>query len=249
MTILRRLAFASLAAPLALGLAACGSDAGTEAALEAEPVAAVPAPAGQTWSETTTVTDFDGYQIGNPQAPIKLVEYGSLTCGACANFTQTGFEQLREKYVETGKVSFELRNQVHNGIDLVLARLVRCSGPDAMVPLSEQVWMNFNDVMNTVQQNGAAMEQAMALPEAQRFAAAAQAAGLLDFFAARGLSRDQAQTCLADVESVKAIAERSDQQSKELDVAGTPTFFVNGQKIDANSWETLEPILQRAGAR
>ncbi len=249
MTILRRLAFASLAAPLALGLAACGSDAGTEAALEAEPVAAVPAPAGQTWSETTTVTDFDGYQIGNPAAPIKLVEYGSLTCGACANFTQTGFEQLREKYVDTGKVSFELRNQVHNGIDLVLARLVRCSGPDAMVPLSEQVWMNFNDVMNTVQQNGAAMERAMAMPEAQRFAAAAEAAGLLDFFAARGLSRDQARTCLADVESVKAIAERSDQQSKELDVAGTPTFFVNGQKVEANSWDTLEPVLQRAGAR
>lgn len=249
MTILRRLALTAFAAPLALGLAACGSDAGSEAALEAEPVAAVPAPAGQEWSEVTTVTDFDGYQIGNPDAPIKLIEYGSLTCGACANFTQTGFEQLREKYINTGKVSFELRNQVHNGIDLVLARLVRCSGPEAMVPLSEQVWMNFDAVLGGAQQNGAALERAMALPEEQRFAAAAEAAGLLDFFAARGLSRDQARTCLADTASVKAIADRSDQQSEELDVAGTPTFFVNGQKVEANSWDALEPILQRAGAR
>ncbi|WP_435417151.1 thioredoxin domain-containing protein [Parerythrobacter aurantius] len=249
MTILRRSLIATLAAPLALALAACGSDAGTEASLEGEPVAAVAPPAGKQWSEVTTVTQYDGYQIGNPDAPIKLVEYGSLTCGACANFTQTGFEQLREKYIDTGKVSFEVRNQVHNGIDLILARLVRCSGPEAMVPLSEQVWMNLETVLGGAQQNQAGLEQAMALPESQRFAAAAEAAGLLDFFAARGLSRDQAKTCLADVDAVKAIADRSDKQSQEFDVTGTPTFFVNGRKVEENSWAKLEPILQRAGAR
>lgn len=249
MTMFRRVTLATLAAPLALGLAACGSDAEGDAALNGEPVAEVPAPEGQEWAEVTQVTDYDGYQIGNPDAPIKMVEYGSLTCGACAYFTQTGFEPLRNEYINSGRVSFELRNQVHNGIDLVLARLVRCSGPEAMVPLSEQVWLNLNEVLGGAQANGEALERAMTLPENERFVAAAEAAGLLDFFAARGLSRDQARTCLADVDSVKAISDRSDQQSKEFDVTGTPTFFINGKKIDSNGWEQIEPILQKAGAR
>ncbi|ANY20337.1 DSBA-like thioredoxin domain protein [Tsuneonella dongtanensis] len=241
---------ASFALVAALALASCGSNNAADGEVaEGAPVAAVAAPTGQAWIDVASVTPDGGYMVGNPDAPIKLMEYGSLTCGACANFTQTGFETLRDKYINTGKVSFELRNQVHNGIDLVLARLVRCSTPDAMVPLSEQVWMNFDTIMTGAQAAGPQLEAAMALPESQRFVAVAQASGLLPFFASRGISEDQARTCLADAKSVEAIAERSDKQSEELNVTGTPTFFVNGSNVGTQSWETLEPMLQRAGAR
>ncbi|ABC63811.1 protein-disulfide isomerase [Erythrobacter litoralis HTCC2594] len=250
MTPFRRVVFATFAAPLALGLAACGDTATDEGVVEGEPVAEVPAPEGQQWADVTTVTDLQGHMIGNPDAPIKLVEYGSLTCGTCANFTQTGFEELRSEYINTGRVSFELRPLVLNPLDLVMVNLARCSSDEAVVPLSEQVWMNFQEVMGQAQQAGQAFEQAIGLPEEQRYVAAAEATGLLDFFAARGLSRDQARTCLQDVEKVKAIAERSAQQGEEFNVTGTPTFFVNGNKLaDVYSWEALEPVLQRAGAR
>lgn len=251
MTINRRLALTIFAAPLALGLAACGDTEGTEATIsESEPVAAVPAPEGAEWAEVTQVTDLQGHMIGNPDAPIKLLEYGSLTCGTCANFTQTGFESLRENYINTGKVSFELRPLVLNPFDLVLVRLARCSTDEAVVPLSEQVWKNFAEVMGGAQAAGPAMEQAMGLPEDQRFAAVAEATGALDFFAARGLSRDQARTCLADLGSIQEIADRSKQQGEEFNVTGTPTFFLNGNKLEGVlSWEALEPVLQRAGAR
>lgn len=241
----------ALAAALAFALGACSSEeaAADGAIAEGAPVAAVPAPAGQEWIDVVTVTPADGYMVGNPNAPIKLMEYGSLTCGACANFTQTGFEALRDKYINTGKVSFELRNQVHNGIDLVLARLVRCSTPDAMVPLSEQVWLNFDQIMAGAQAAAPQLEQAMALPENRRFGAVAEAAGLYPFFAARGISEDQARTCLADAKSVQAIAERSEKQSDELKVTGTPTFFINGRNLGSLGWAELEPMLQRAGAR
>lgn len=241
----------SLALAAVLALTACNSkDAAADGEIaEGAPVAAVAAPAGQEWIDVAAQTPDGGYLVGNPNAPIKLMEYGSLTCGACANFTQTGFETLRDKYINTGKVSFELRNQVHNGIDLVLARIVRCSTPDAMVPLSEQVWLNFEQIMAGAQAAGPQLEGAMALPENQRFAAVAQAAGLFPFFASRGISEDQARTCLADAKSVTAIAERSDKQSEELKVTGTPTFFINGQNIGTQSWAALEPMLQRAGAR
>lgn len=236
---------------VALALSACNSeDAPADGTIaEGTKVGAVAAPAGQEWIDIASQTAGGGYLVGNPDAPIKLMEFGSLTCGACANFTQTGFEALRQKYINTGKVSFELRNQVHNGIDLVLARLVRCSTPDAMVPLSEQVWLNFDQVMAGAQAAAPQLESAMALPENQRFSAVAQAAGLFQFFATLGVSEDQARTCLADAQSVEAIAERSDKQSEELKVAATPTFFINGNNVGTQNWTNLEPMLQRAGAR
>lgn len=250
MTTLRRIALMTFAAPLALGLAACGDSATADGEVaEGEQVAAIAAPAGQSWADTATVSEYDGYIMGNPNAPIKLVEYASLTCGACAAFSTDASEPLRDKYVSSGVVSYEIRNQVHNGIDLVLARLVRCGQPESFHPLAEQVWANLGQLMEGAQSNPQALEAAMSLPENQRFPAIGQASGLYDFFAARGLSRDQATSCLADNASVTAIADRSEKQSTEFNVTGTPTFFINGARVDGTSWTVVEPLLQRAGAR
>ncbi len=248
MTISRNFAFTTLAAPLALALAACGGDAEADMP-SGEPIDAVPAPDGQSWTDIVEVTDSDGYLIGNPDAPLKLIEYASLTCGACANFAQTGADQLKDDYVSTGAVSFELRNQVHNTFDLTLAALARCSAPESFHPLAQQVWTNFNGVMGQMQGAQSQLSNVGDLPEDQRFIAIADAAGFLDFFAARGVSRDQAEACLADSDAVMAIADRSTQQSDELGVDSTPTFILNGRVLEQRSWDDLEAVLQEAGAR
>lgn len=250
MTISRRLIpnrflWATLAAPLAL--AACNGAEGEIA--EGEPIAAIAAPEGTSWTQIAQVSEYDGYVLGNPDAPIKVVEYASLTCPACAAFAQTGSDPLKEEYVSTGVVSIELRNQVHNIFDLTLARLVRCGAPESFHPLSHQVWLNLSQLQQQIQAGGESLQGAEGLPPEQLYPLIADAAGFYDFFAARGISRDQAATCLADAASVDAIGDRSDQQSAEFEVTGTPTFFVNGTKVDGISWEDLEPVLQRAGAR
>lgn len=248
MTTLRKSMLTAFTAPVLLGLAACGDAAGESGDLEGDAIAAIPAPDGQEWTDTVSVSDMDGYVLGNPEAPIKLIEYGSLTCGACANFSSTS-AALEEKYVKSGVVSFELRNQVQNGIDLLLARLVRCGQTESFHPLARDVWANLSPILERAQANPQAMEAAMSLPEDQRFVAAADAAGLLDYFAARGISRDQASACLADNAAVQAIADRSTEQSRELNVTGTPTFFINGNNVGTQNWTSLEPMLQQAGAR
>jgi len=248
MMTLRRLSLATLAAPLALALAACGGE--TEGgAVDGEPIAAIPAPDGQAWTDVVQVTEEDGYLLGNPDAPIKIIEYASLTCGACAAFAQDGAGQLKEDYVTTGVVSYELRNLVRDGYDLTLARLTRCGAPESFHPLSDQVWLNFDQIMNGAQQGQQAMQQMGDLPDDQLYVAVAETAGFLDFFAARGISRDQAASCLSDNASVVAIGERSEQQANELGVTATPTFFMNGNALEERSWADIEPLLQRAGAR
>ena len=146
-------------------------------------------------------------------------------------------------------VSYEIRNLIRDPVDLTIAMLARCSGPAAFHPIANQVWQNFDALMNTVQTNAAGIQQAASVPMAQRFQAIGQASGLLDFFAQRGISNDQAMQCLADSAKAEAIASRSQQQGDELQITGTPTFFLNGQRLEPTSWAGLEPVLQAAGAR
>lgn len=239
----------ALTAPLALTLAACGGDAAPDGSTESKPIAAIAAPAGTQWTDTVAVTELDGYRIGNPDAPVKLVEYASLTCGACAAFAENGMEPLKEKYVNSGVVSYELRNQIHGPDDLILARIIRCGQPESFHPLAEQVWGNLQALLGPVYANQEVMQQALTLPENRRFAAFAEQGGFLDFFAARGVSRDQARQCLSDPASLKTIAENSQKQSDEFNVTGTPTFLINGNSVGTQNWDSLEPMLQNAGAR
>jgi len=252
----RRIALTAFAAPLTLALAACDG-ATEEGPIQGDPIAPIAAPAGQSWVETAAETPEGGFVIGNPNAPLKLVEYASHTCGHCAAFAQEAAAELDE-YVAKGTVSYELRNQIHDPIDLTIALLARCGTPASFHPLANQAWQNFDSIMTTVQANGAALQQAQQAPQAQRFQAIAQASGLLEFFAARGISRDQAMTCLADIDKAQRIADASQTQSEELDVTGTPTFFLNGRLVEGTSWGPttgpnanpgIEAALQAAGAR
>lgn len=235
------------AAPLAL--AACGDDAAPGEVAEGEALPAVTAPPGTSWSDTVTVTPEGGYMIGNPDAPLKLVEYASHTCGACANFAVTGKQPLKSKYVASGVVSFEQREVFLNPYDIVIATMTQCGAKEQMQPLSDEVWQNLEAVFTGLQGNPAAVQAASALPPAERFGKIAEVTGLIDFFAARGLSADQARTCLADTAKIEAMVKASEAQAKEVGVTGTPTFVLNGKKLDVNQWPQLEPLLQRAGAR
>lgn len=250
MTMLRNIAFASLAAPMALALSACGSktdDSGE--APEAAKIDPIPAPAGKSWTETAQYTPEGGILEGNPDAPIKIVEYASHTCPHCAEFSKEAEPDLTEKYVASGRVSYEVRNQIHDPIDLTFAVLARCAGPEAFRPLTEQGWEHLRSFYDKAQGNQDAFGAAMSKAGAARFDGIAQVTGMFDFFAARGISKDQAKQCLANVDTAKTIAENSDKQSTELDVKGTPTFFVNGKNIGTVGWPELEAMIQRAGAR
>lgn len=232
-----------------LMLAACGDEVATGAAASSEPLPMVAAPAGQSWAQKVTVTEQGGYLVGNPDAPLKLVEYGSLTCPACASFAAEGVEPLMANYVNTGRVSFEFRSfLIHGPLDLALTRLIGCSTPEAALPLADQVWANLGAIQQAASANQAALSSINGLPEDQRFVQFGELTGLYDFFAARGISEDQARTCLGDFASLEKLDALSTSYAND-GITGTPTFLLNGSKVDAGGWSQLEPLLQRAGAR
>ena len=121
----RRLLLAFAAAPLALGLAGCGDK--TAEPAKGDPIAKIAPPAGQKWEETVSDGTDGGMVLGNPQAPIKLIEYGSLSCPHCARFAQEGMQPLMNDYIATGRVSFEYRSFAIHPQDIPLTLLVRCT--------------------------------------------------------------------------------------------------------------------------
>lgn len=249
-TALRRLILATSIAPLALGLAACKKDATGAGAPSGAPIARIAPPAGKAWSDVVAVTDEGGYRVGNPNAPIKLVEYGALSCSHCAEFSEKASADLRENFVASGRVSYELRLMLNNALDVPADLLATCGAPEAVVPLSDQFWAWQRNMFDNLKAAGDAKFQAVSqLPREQQFAAMAQLTGMDQFFAERGIARDQAAVCLADTAKAEKLVKQGSDYASKYNIEGTPTFYVNGAKLEFNTWELLKPQLEKLGAR
>ena len=246
---------ALLALP-ALMLAACGgsgSGADTNSSAPAAPVAAVAPPAGQQWSDVVAKTPDGGYRMGNPNAAIKIVEYGSRLCPTCGYFGRTGQEPLTNNYVNTGKVSYEFREfLVHGAPDIPGALLGRCAGPGPFFPLLEAMFLAQEQMEPKLADQAATtkLQQSLVGKSPAEIATAwAEYLGYIDFVKQRGIPEAQARACLNDTKALDEITKVMQQASQDKGVNQTPTFFLNGEKLgDVSTWQQLEPKLKAAGA-
>ena len=87
-----------------------------------------------------SITPDGGFVMGNPKAKVTIVEYGSLTCPHCRHFAETAYKPLVSEYVRTGKVSYEFRSLILNGIDLAATLVARCGGPSHFFPMTEKLY-------------------------------------------------------------------------------------------------------------
>ena len=234
---------------LPLALAGCSKEGTGTPAAPASPVAAITAPAGQNWTEVAARTP-EGTIVGNPNAPIKLVEYGSRLCPTCGALAREGFEPLMQNYVKTGKVSFEYREfLVHGAPDLPPALLGNCTDPAAFFPLLEQMYQaqeGFNTKLQAMPQPMQAQLQTAKPVDAIRMMA--EQMGLIDFAKQRGIPEAKARACIGDMTQIDRWTKQTQDKSADGTVAGTPTLILNGKKAEAVSWGQLEPLLKAAGA-
>jgi protein-disulfide isomerase len=227
----------------ALALALAGMAAAAPAA-DAAPARSAAAQAD--WTRTVVATAEGGFRMGNPAARVKLVEYGSLTCGHCAAFAKEGMASLVGSYVKSGKVSYEYRNYVLNGLDVAATLVARCGGPSRFFPVADKFYATQPQWMGRVSALSAAQKaQLNALPESQRLGRLAEIVGLTGIAAQHGISPAQSKACLADQAALGRLGKMAEAASAQ-GVQGTPTFFLNGANIGTHSWSTLEPILRES---
>ena len=230
-------------------LAGCGKTDEANVSKAEGSTAAVAAPAGTTWAEKIVATD-EGVQMGNPDAAIKVIEYGSYTCPHCRDFNAESQAPLEKDYVNTGKISFEYRNLVRDPVDITVALIAHCGGPEMFFPLSAQLFANQEPMITALQAVGdAGYKAAMAAPAEQRFIKLAEAAGLIEFAKQRGLPEDKVRACLADPKQAARLAKITEESSSKYNITGTPSFLLNGTLLDNTAtWAALQAKLRDAGA-
>lgn len=61
-----------------------------------------------------TTALFPGYPMGNPDAPVEIIEYGDFVCPVCGNFAVITEPDIRERLVQTGRVHWIFRDRPLN---------------------------------------------------------------------------------------------------------------------------------------
>lgn len=235
---------------LALALAACGggTDGNNKTAANSS-AAAVAAPAGSNWTDTASKTEAGGFVMGNPDAAVKLIEYGALSCGHCADFSAKSKDKLKE-YIAKGTVSYEFRPFLLNILDVPATLLARCSGPGPFFALSEQLFAAQREWAGKAETITPADQQAWQGMQPEQVAPALAAKlGLDAFVQQRGVGAEQAKACLSDKAAIDELSKITETGVKDHKISGTPTFLINGEvQGTANTWEAIEPLLIAAGA-
>jgi protein-disulfide isomerase len=219
---------------------------GSFAALPAGAATARKVPAAVDWTRTVVRTPQNGFRMGNPNAKVKLVEYGSLACPHCRAFEQTGYKPLVRQYVRSGRVSYEFRNFLLNAPDIAVSLLAHCAGPAKFFPMSEVVfatqpqWFEKISALSDTQRT-----EIEKMTDAQRNVRLGEVAGFPQIAARFGVTPAQARQCLSDPKGQDRLLNIT-KAAEDAGIHRTPTFLINGKVTDAATWEQLEPQLKNA---
>jgi protein-disulfide isomerase len=233
----------------ALLVSACGDKGNDNAATSNGSVTPVAAPNGGDWTKTVSLTPEGGMRMGNPDAKVKLVEYGSLTCPHCAEFAEKGEPQLVDKYVKTGQVSYEFRNFVRDPLDITMSLIARCGGASPQFfQLSNAMYSDqksiFDKLQSVPQQQLASLQSQAPV---QQFQAYAKFAGLQEWAAQRGLPSAKTSACLSNQQEIEKLVQMNSDAVSQYNLPGTPTFLINGEVVpETATWDKLEPKLKEA---
>jgi protein-disulfide isomerase len=92
-----------------------------------------------------------GHSKGSEDAPITLIEYGSVTCGGCKYFHDKIMPRVERDYIETGKVRFIFREALRNDVDTALISMARCKGEDKFFAITDAIFERQPEIIKTAQ--------------------------------------------------------------------------------------------------
>jgi protein-disulfide isomerase len=196
---MREILFAAIALTLA----------GTLPALAQSPPTPSTPPSAAALANPLALTPDDRI-LGNPDAPITIIEYASMTCPHCAHFATEVLPKLKATWLDTGKARLILRDYPLDELALRAAMVARCAPADKFYP--------FVDTLFASQRQWALAKDYQA--ELGRLA-------LLG-----GMSKTQFNACLADKSVEDKVLQSRLVATQQLKVDSTPTFFINGTKFD-----------------
>lgn len=208
----------------------------------------MPAPvAAQNWNAEYAETG-KGHRVGNPDAPLQLIEFVSYTCPHCAHFERDAEAELRYFYVHEGHAAVEVRHTIRNIVDLSAALVTEC-GPAENFFDNHRIMLHAQDAWlargRELSDSQMARWQTGNMPS--RLRAIADDLEFYELMEPRGYSISQLAACLSDEAKAQALASASQVNGEEFAVPGTPSFVLNGTLLEGvHSWPALQQVLSAA---
>ena len=162
--------------------------------------------------------------LGNPDSPVILTEYASLTCPHCARFHENVYPELKTNYIDNGKILYRFREVYFDRIGLWASMVARCGGSEKYFGIidllfaSQKSWSTQRDPRLVV-------------------------ARLMEIGRAAGLSNDALEVCLTDAAKAKRLNDLWEQNREKDNINSTPTFIINGKSYSNMTYDELSSIL------
>jgi len=148
--------------------------------------------------------------LGNPKAPVTIIEYASLSCPHCAHFENEVLPAIEKKWIASGKAKLVMRDFPLDREALAAEVLARCVPPQRYYPLVKTLFAS----------------QLEWVPGPDWRAALGRIAKLA------GIGSSEFNACLANKKLENEVAGSRLIASQQLGVDATPTFFINGKKFE-----------------
>jgi len=166
-------------------------------------------------------------QLGNPDAPVTVIEYASFTCPHCATFHQGPYKQLKADYIDTGKINFIYREVYFDRFGLWASMIARCGDAEKFFGITDLIY----EKQSEWAQAGTPPQIADELRKIGRLA---------------GLENDTLEACLQDQEKAQTLVAWYQQNAEEHDISSTPSFVINGTTYQNMSYGEFSALIDEA---
>ena len=165
--------------------------------------------------------DIDDLVIGDINAPVTIIEYSDFECPYCARFYNGAYQEIKTKYVDTGKVKIIYK-------DFPLTRI----HPNAQ---------KAGEAVHCSMEQGKGLEMHDRIFETS---ASPTVDNLKKWAVEIGLNSAEFDECLdSDKYAEEVLADQ--QEGVEAGVTGTPSFIINGQSLSgARPFADFERIIE-----
>jgi len=161
-------------------------------------------------------------EYGNRNAPVTIIEYASLTCPHCRNYHSKVFPKVKRQYVDTGKVRYIIREFPIGRTAGTAAIATRCAPKAKYLPMTEAFLSRQREWVSQEVRPDAIYSVAKS----------------------SGMSRAEFDKCLSNQAIIDGLTEVK-QRGRKYGVIGTPTLFINGQKLQgAVTFEEVKALIQ-----
>ncbi|MCK6419057.1 MAG: DsbA family protein [Alphaproteobacteria bacterium] len=147
--------------------------------------------------------------LGDVNAPIRISEHASLTCGHCAHFHKETFKEIKTNYIDTGKAYIVFQDFPLNAPAIHATMVARCLKSEQYVPFVQALFEN---------------QEQWAFD-----------AGYLSYLKGRaaefGMNEETFKACLANTELQNGIVAKVHAAQAQWKIDSTPSFVIDNSQV------------------